>query len=51
MKICLDVEDKHFEYEANPLPPERFSAVCKLVGTAIGGAVGALALVGGGQAD
>lgn len=48
MKIKLDVEDKHFEYETAPMPPERFEAVCKLAGAAIGGGVllGAVQLVG-----
>lgn len=39
MKIILDVDNRRFEYETNPLPPERFAAVCKLVGAATGGAV------------
>lgn len=39
VKIRLDVEGKVFEYEREPMPPERFSAVCKLAGAAIGGAV------------
>ncbi len=48
MKIKLDVEDKHFEYETTPLPPERFSALCKLAGAAIGGVVllGAVHMIG-----
>lgn len=48
MKIRLDVEDKHFEYETEPMTPERFKIVCNLVGGAIGGAVflGAIYLVG-----
>ena len=39
MKIRLDVEDKHFEYETTPMSPERFKVVCKLVGVAICGVV------------
>lgn len=48
MKIRLDVDDRHFEYETEPMSPERFSIVCKLVGTAISGAVllGAIHMVG-----
>lgn len=63
MKVRLDFDGKIFEFEKDPMPPERFSALCKLaeiaigggvllgaihmVGTwAIGGAVGALVLVG-----
>lgn len=48
MKIRLDVDDQHFEYETEPMTPERFKIVCKLVGAAIGGGVllGAIALVG-----
>ena len=48
VKIRLDVEGKVFEYEREPMPPERFSAVCKLAGAAIGGAVllGAVRMVG-----
>ena len=39
MKIILDVDNRRFEFERDPLPPERFAVVCKLVGAAIGGAV------------
>ena len=48
VKIRLDVEGKVFEYEREPMPPERFSAVCKLAGAAIGGSVllGAVRMVG-----
>lgn len=48
MKIRLDVDDRHFEYKTEPMSPERFEVVCKLVGAAIGGAVllGAIHLVG-----
>lgn len=48
VKIRLDVEGKVFEYERELMHPERFSAVCKLAGAAIGGAVllGAVRMVG-----
>lgn len=48
MKIILDVDNRRFEYETNPMPPERFAAVCRLLGAVIGGGVllGAIALVG-----
>lgn len=48
MKIKFDVDDKHFEYSTEPMPPERFKIVCILIGAAIGGAVflGAIHLVG-----
>lgn len=41
MKITLDRngDDVHLEVERDPMPPERFKAVCKLVSAAIGGAV------------
>lgn len=39
MKIKLDIENRVVEYEREPMPPERFNAVCKLAGAAIGGAV------------
>lgn len=48
MKIKLDVDSRVLEYEREPMSPERFSTVYKLVGTAIGGAVllGAIHMVG-----
>ena len=48
MRISIDVDNRHFEFERDPLPPERFAAVCKLVGAAIGGGVllGAIAMAG-----
>lgn len=48
MKLRLDVDGNVFEYEREPMPPERFSAVCKLIGAAIGGVVllGAIHMVG-----
>lgn len=39
MKIKLDIENRSIECEREPMPPERFSAVCKLAGGAIGGVV------------
>ena len=39
MKIRLDVDNRHFEYETEPMSEERFNALCKLAGAAIGGAV------------
>ncbi len=41
MKITLDRtgDDIHIQVERDPMPPERFKAVCGLVGAAIGGAV------------
>lgn len=39
MKIKLDIENRTIECEREPMPPERFSALCKLVKTAIGGVV------------
>lgn len=39
MKIKLDIENRAIEYEREPMPPERFNAVCKLVKAAIGGVV------------
>lgn len=50
MKITIDRngDDVHMEVERDPMPPERFKAVCKLVGAAIGGVVllGAIHMVG-----
>ena len=50
MKITIDRKDDdvHMEVERDPMPPERFKAVCKLVGAAIGGVVllGAIHMVG-----
>ena len=39
MKIKLDIENRAIECEREPMPPERFNAVCKLAGAAIGGVV------------
>ena len=39
MKIKLEMDGKSFEYEREPMPPERFSALCRLAGGAIAGAV------------
>lgn len=48
VKIRLDFDGKVFEFEKEPMSPERFAAVCKLAGAAIGGAVflGVVHLVG-----
>ena len=50
MKITIDRSENgvHTTIEREPMPPERFRAVVKLAGFAIGGAVllGAIALVG-----
>ena len=41
MKITIDRKDDdvHMVVERDPMPPERFKAVCKLTGATIGGAV------------
>lgn len=39
MKIKLRHGDSCFEFERHPMPPERFAALCKLAGGAIGGVV------------
>ena len=46
MKIKLDIENRAIECEREPMPPERFNAVCKLAGAAIGGALVALLFYG-----
>lgn len=48
MKIKFDFGGKVFEFEKEPMMQERFSAVCKLAGAAIGGGVflGIVHLVG-----
>lgn len=48
MKIRLEVDNKVFQYEREPMSPERFNALCKLACAAIGGAVllGAVHMVG-----
>ena len=50
MKITNDRNggDVHMEVERNPMPPERFKAVYKLVSAAIGGVVllGAIHMIG-----
>lgn len=48
MKIRINVDNKVFEYETEPMSPERFTALCNLAGAAIGGAVllGATHMVG-----
>ncbi len=37
MKIKLEVDGKVFEFEREPMSPERFTAICKLVALAITG--------------
>lgn len=39
MKIRFEVDGQVFEYQQEPMSPERFSIVCKLAGAAIAGAV------------
>lgn len=39
MKIHLEHNGTVLEFERRPMPPERFAAVCKLAGAAIGGVV------------
>lgn len=41
MKVTIDRtgDDVHISLERDPLPPERFSALCKLARATIGGAV------------
>ena len=47
MKIKLDIENRTIECEREPMPPERFSALCKLVGAwAVGGALVAMLFYG-----
>lgn len=50
MKITIDRtgENVHMELERDPMPPERFAALCKLTLAVIGGGVllGAIALIG-----
>lgn len=48
MKLHLELDGTVFEFENQPMPPERFNALCKLAGSAIGGTVllGAIHLVG-----
>jgi len=50
MKITLDRtdDDIHIQVERDPMPPERFTALCRLAGDAIGGIVllGAVRMVG-----
>lgn len=48
MRIRLEHNGTAFEFERKPMPPERFEAVCRLTGFAIGGAVllGAVHMVG-----
>lgn len=44
MKIKLDIDNRVVEYEREPMPPERFATVCKLV-KVLGGGVGLLVAI------
>lgn len=48
MKITWKHGDRSVEFERQPMSPERFNALCKLAGAAIGGGVllGAVRMVG-----
>jgi len=50
MKVTIDRtgDDVHMEVERDPLPLERFAALCRLAGSAIGGIVllGAIHIIG-----
>lgn len=48
MKITWKHGDRSVEFEHQPMSPERFNALCKLAGAAIGGGVllGAVYMVG-----
>lgn len=48
MKVKWKHGDRSVEFERQPMPPERFNALCKLAGAAIGGGVllGAVYMVG-----
>lgn len=39
MKITLKHGDRSIEFEHQPMPPERFTALCKLARAVIGGVV------------
>lgn len=39
MKVIWKHGDRSIEFERQPMPPERFTALCKLAGAAIGGLV------------
>lgn len=39
MKIHFEHKSTVFEVESQPMPPERFTAVCGLIGAVIGGGV------------
>lgn len=49
MKIRFERGDTTFEVEKDPMPPERFKAVCALAGAAVyaGLVIGVAALCGG----
>jgi len=44
MKVKCKRGDCSIEFEHQPMPPERFNALCKLAGAAIGGGVLLLAV-------
>ena len=44
MKITWKHGDRSVEFERQPMSPERFNALCKLAGAAIGGGVLLLAV-------
>ena len=44
MKVKWKHGDRSVEFEHQPMPPERFNALCKLAGAAIGGGVLLLAV-------
>lgn len=44
MRVVWKHGDRSIEFERQPMPPERFAALCRLAGAVIGGAV-LLALV------
>jgi amino acid permease len=39
VKVKWKHGDRSVEFERQPMPPERFNALCKLAGAAIGGGV------------
>lgn len=39
MKVTWKHGDRSIEFERQPMPPERFAALCKLAGAVIGGVV------------
>ena len=39
MRVVWKHGDRSIEFERQPMPPERFAALCRLAGAVIGGAV------------